>query len=370
LLLLDEPTNHLDIEMLEWLEGWLVESPLARKAAVLIVSHDRTFLDRTATGILELDGDTHALRGYPGSYSNYLEAKVAERQRQWQAYSDQQEEINRLRAAAARVRKNANFKRGGKGDSGDKFAKGFFSDQTSGTMGRAKHIKKRLERLMSDDRIEKPKGSWQMKLDFGDAPTSGRDVVALENLAVGYGEQILLSELNLLVRYGERIALVGPNGAGKTTLLRTLAGQLPALAGSVRLGSNVRVGYMAQEQELFDPDRDALETIQRSVPMPETEARAFLHKYLFSGDEVFTPVGQLSYGERARLSLGCLVANGSNLLLLDEPINHLDIPARSRFEEALAGFGGAVIAVLHDRYFIEGFASLIWEVREGQLHVE
>ena len=209
-----------------------------------------------------------------------------------------------------------------------------------------------------------------MKLDFGDAPTSGRDVVALENLSVGYGEQVLLGGLNLLVRYGERIALIGPNGAGKTTLLRTLAGQLSSLAGRVRLGANVRVGYMAQEQELFDPQSDALETIQRIAPMSETEARFFLHKYLFSGDEGFTPVGQLSYGERARLSLGCLVANGSNLLLLDEPINHLDIPSRARFEEALTGFNGAVIAVVHDRYFIESFASLIWEVREGQLRVD
>ncbi len=369
LLLLDEPTNHLDIDMLEWLEAWLVESPLSRKAAILIVSHDRTFLDHTVTGVLELDGETHTLRQYPGNYSDYLEARLSERQRQWQSYSDQQEEIARLRAAAARVRGDASFRRGGKGDSGDKFAKGFFSDQTSGTVARAKHIEKRLEHLMTNERIEKPKDSWQMKLEFIDTPTSGRDVVALEELSVGYGELVLLHDLNQLVRYGERLALIGPNGAGKTTLLRTMAGELPPLTGRARLGANVRVGYMAQEQETLDPQRDALETIQRIAPMPETEARAFLHKFLFSGDEVFTLVGRLSYGERARLMLGCLVAGGCNLLLLDEPINHLDIPSRSRFEQALVAFDGTVIAVVHDRYFIEGFATLIWEVRDGDLRV-
>jgi ATP-binding cassette subfamily F protein 3 len=368
-LLLDEPTNHLDIDMLEWLEDWLVESPLSRKAAVLIVSHDRTFLDRTVTGVLELDSDTHTLRQYPGNYSDYLEARLSERQRQWQAYSDQQEEIARLRAAAARVRGDASFKRGGKGDSGDKFAKGFFSDQTTRTVARAKHIEKRLERMTTEERIEKPRGSWQMKLEFNGTPASGRDVVALEELSVGYGDQVLLSDLNQLVRFGERVALIGPNGAGKTTLLRTIAAELPPLAGRARLGANVSIGYMAQEQETLDPKRDALETIQRIAPMPETEARAFLHKFLFSGDEVFTPVGRLSYGERARLMLGCLVAGGSNLLLLDEPINHLDIPARTRFEQALASFDGTVIAVVHDRYFIEGFATLIWEVRDGELRV-
>jgi ATP-binding cassette subfamily F protein 3 len=369
LLLLDEPTNHLDIDMLAWLESWLVESPFCRKAAVLIVSHDRTFLDRSVTGILELDGECHTLRQYPGNYSDYLEARLSERQRQWQAYSDQQEEIARLRAAAARVRGDAAFRRGGKGDSGDKFAKGFFSDQTSGTMARAKHIERRLERLTGEDRLEKPKQSWQMKLEFNDTPTSGRDVLALEGLSVGYGEHVLLEGLNQLVRYGEHLALIGPNGAGKTTLLRTVVGQLLPLAGRVRLGANVQIGYMAQEQETLDPQRNSLETIQRLAPMPETEARAFLHKFLFSGDEVFTPVGLLSYGERARLSLGCLVAGGCNLLLLDEPINHLDIPSRSRFEQALVGFEGTVIAVVHDRYFIEGFATSIWEARNGRLRI-
>jgi len=370
LLLLDEPTNHLDIDMLKWLEGWLVESPMCRKAGVLVVSHDRTFLDRIVNGILELDQETHKIRQFYGNYSDYLEIKLSEHRRHQQAYSDQQAEIHRLRAAAAQVRGDASFKRGGKGDSGDKYAKGFFSDQTTGTIRRAKHIEKRLQRILTDDRIEKPKASWQIKLEFGETLTSGRQVLELENLGVGYGDQPLLHELNAVVRFGERIALIGPNGAGKTTLLRTVAGELPPMGGRVRLGTNVCIGYMAQEQEQLDPEIDAFETIQHITPMPETAVRSFLHKYLFSQDDVFTPVGRLSYGERARLSLACLVAGGNNLLLLDEPINHLDIPSRTRFEEALVDFNGTVIAVVHDRYFIEGFASSIWEIRNGQLMVE
>ena len=186
---------------------------------------------------------------------------------------------------------------------------------------------------------------------------------------MGYDPTVLLSGLNLQARYGQRIALIGPNGAGKTTLLRTISGALPPLAGRVRLGSGVRLGYMAQEQETLDASSDALTMLRGLAPLNETDARAFLHQFLFTGDEVFTPVGKLSYGERSRLALACLVASGCNLLLLDEPINHLDVPSRARFEQALATFEGTVLAVVHDRYFIQGFASEIWEIRAGKLEV-
>lgn len=369
LLLLDEPTNHLDIEMLEWLEDWLVDSPLTRSAAALVVSHDRVFLDHTVSGILELDPTTHRTRLYAGNYSAYLEQKLAERSQQWQAYSDQQEEIARLSRAAASMRADATFKRGGKADSGDKFAKGFFGNRSKERVKRAKQIEKRLERLLTEDKIDKPRQSWQMKLDFNQATSSGRQALVLEGLAAGYGETPLLCDINLVVRYGDRIALVGPNGSGKTTLLSTITGQIPALAGVVRLGSAVRLGYMAQEQDTLDPALDALETIRRLAPLSETDARAYLHQYLFSGDEVFTPVKSLSYGERARLMLACLVASGCNLLLLDEPVNHLDIPSRARFEQALGNFSGTVIAALHDRYFIASFAATLWEIRDRMLSV-
>jgi ATP-binding cassette subfamily F protein 3 len=369
LLLLDEPTNHLDIAMLEWLEDWLVHSPLTRSAAALVVSHDRVFLDHTVSGILELDPHTHRLRQYAGNYSAYLEQKQAERSQQWQAYTDQQEEIARLSRAAASVRSDAVFKRGGKADSGDKFAKGFFANRSKERVKRAKQIERRLERLLAEEKIDKPRQSWQMKLDFNQAASSGRQALVLEDLSVGYGELTLLHQVNLVVRYGERIALVGPNGSGKTSLLNTITGQIPPLVGTVRLGSAVRLGYMAQEQDTLNPELDALDTIRQLAPLSETDARTYLHQYLFSGDDVFTPVERLSYGERARLMLACLVASGCNLLLLDEPVNHLDIPSRARFEQALATFSGTVIAAVHDRYFIASFAASLWEIRQQMLVV-
>lgn len=367
LLLLDEPTNHLDLNMLVWLEEWLV----AYHGAALVVSHDRAFLDRTATGILDLDPRTHQVRAYAGNYTAYLEQKLAEQDRRWQAYIDQQEEIAHLQNSAARMRGVAKFRPGGKGDSGDKFAKGFFGNRSAGTIRRAKQLEQRLEQLLAEDRIDKPKADWQMKLDFHDSPAgtaaSGRDVLKLEGLAVGYGSRRLLQDLNQHVRHGDRVALVGENGAGKTTLLRTIAGTLPPLEGRVRLGANVRIGYMRQEQEDLDPDLDAFTTLRRLAPFSETDARSFLHRFLFTGDEVFLPVGMLSYGERARLILACLVASGCNLLLLDEPINHLDIPSRARFEQALSAFEGTVLAVVHDRYFIDGFATKIWQIEGTQI---
>jgi ATP-binding cassette subfamily F protein 3 len=193
-------------------------------------------------------------------------------------------------------------------------------------------------------------------------------VLSLEGVAIGYGVNVLLADLNLSVRQGARVAIVGANGSGKTTLLRTIIGALPPIAGRVRLGASIQWGYMAQEQEDLNPAWNALETILHLAPFSETQARTYLHKYLFSGDDVFLPVGMLSYGERARLSLACLVAQGCNLLLLDEPINHLDIPSRTRFEQALASYEGTVLAVVHDRYFIQGFASEIWEIAVGGLN--
>jgi ATP-binding cassette subfamily F protein 3 len=359
LLFLDEPTNHLDLGMLEWLESWMNEYP----GAALIVSHDRTFLDRTVTGILELDPQTHTMHPFTGNYSDYLEQKLLEREKLWQACSDQLEEIARLRQAAVRVRGEAAFKRGGKGDSGDKFAKGFFANRTRRTVKRAKSLEKRLDRLMTEEKVEKPKAAWQMKVEFNDAPESGRDVLRCEALSVGYGDLVLVHDFSTVLRYNSRAALIGSNGAGKTTLLRTIAGLIPPLAGHYRLGANVHIGYMAQEQENLDSAYDALTLIRQSAPLSETDARTFLHKFLFSGDDVFVPVHKLSYGERARLSLACLVAQGCNFLMLDEPINHLDIPSRSRFEQALKTFEGAILAVVHDRFFIAGYATEIWEIK-------
>lgn len=356
LLLLDEPTNHLDIAMLEWLEGWLA----AFAGGALIVSHDRTFLDRTITKTLAFDPHSPSVATYAGNYSDYLEQFLAEREKQWTAYRDQVAEVRRMRQDIARIKEQARRTEGAtKNDQLRRYAKKVAKKATS--------REKKLERFLdSEERVEKPARSWQMKLELGRPEHVGQQVLVLEELAVGYpGQRPLLADVNLTVQGGQRIVLTGPNGSGKTTLLRTIAGMLRPVAGHVRLGASVKMGVMTQEQRLLDPALSALETIQGAAPLTETDARSFLHYFLFSDDEPLKPIAELSYGERARLALALLVAQGCNFLLLDEPINHLDIPSRSRFEEALAQFEGTTLAVVHDRAFIERFASDVWLV-EGQ----
>jgi ATP-binding cassette, subfamily F, member 3 len=350
LLLLDEPTNHLDIAALEWLEAYL----RAHRGAMLIVSHDRTFLDRTVNGILEIDPVDHAARSYPGAYADYALTKSREREKQWQAYKEQQETVARLQGAIGQLKNQAgNIERETIHFHYRKIAKKVARQATV--------RQRRLERMLeAEDRVEKPGQSWALKLDFGDTPPSGQDVLIIEGLGKRFGQRTLFQDVNLTLRRGERVAFIGPNGAGKTTLLRIIVGEETPSVGSVRLGANVQVGYLAQEQEHLDSELSALETVRRHAALSETDARSFLHFFLFAGDEVFLPVGQLSFGERARLSLGILVLQGCNLLLLDEPINHLDIPSRERFEAALAQFEGTVLAVVHDRAFIQRIATGIW----------
>lgn len=365
LLLLDEPTNHLDIEMLEWLESWLKQT----RCAALIVSHDRAFLDGVVDGILELDEHTHTVREFAGNYSDYIQRKRDERAKQWNDYVDQQDEIHRLRKSAAGVRDQARYHRGGKTDPGstDGFSIGYFANRTKETNKRAKNLEKRIEHLLTDERVDKPSRTWQMKVDFQNVAESGRDVVVMENLVIGYGDTVLGGPLNLTVRYGDRVVLTGRNGCGKSTLLRTITGAIPALGGRVRLGAGVKPGFMAQEQETLDGNMRVLDVMLEKGRLTLTETRSYLSKYLFTGDEVFTIVNDLSYGERVRLSLACLVIQGCNLLILDEPINHLDIPSRERFEQALAEFQGTVLAVVHDRAFIRNFARQVWKMEDGQI---
>ncbi|MGC9357143.1 MAG: ribosomal protection-like ABC-F family protein [Anaerolineae bacterium] len=359
ILLLDEPTNHLDIEALEWLEAWISDYV----GAVLIVSHDRTFLDNTVTRILDLDPVEHTITEYVGNYSDYVKAWERAREKQWVEWRDQQEEIHRMRADIGRTRTQA------------------LSVELTTTSGqptvrryakkvarKAKSREKKLERyLESDERVEKPRLTWRMKLEFVDTPSSGQEVLILEDLAAGYKGVPLFQDVNAILGAGERLALVGPNGAGKTTLLKIVLGQLEPLAGKARLGANVKVGYYAQEQETLDPESTPFDVIRAVASMSETDVRSFLHYFLFSGDEVFVPVGSLSYGERARLVLARLVATGCNFLVLDEPINHLDIPSRTRFEQAMTAFEGTVLAVVHDRYFIREFATRIWHLAAGRM---
>lgn len=361
LLILDEPTNHLDVTVLEWLEDWLLDFP----GGALIVSHDRTFLDEVADRIVAIDETTHTARLFEGGYSAYAAAIRSEIDRQWAQWRDQQVEIARLEADFRETMAKAVRKENATIDSKQRrYAKK--------VARRAKAKEKRLERyLASEDRVEKPRQTWKLKLDLGDLPTTGQDVVYLDDLAIGYDPAApLLRRLNLSVRAGERVAVLGPNGHGKTTLLKTIIGALPPLAGRVRLGASVKVGYLAQEQELLDPAASATSLIQAASGMNHTEARSFLHFYLFTGDDALRPVGALSFGERSRLMLALLVARGANLLVLDEPINHLDVPSRERFEAALSAFQGSVLAVVHDRYFVDRFATTAWHIESGTLRHE
>ena len=358
LLILDEPTNHLDVTALEWLEGWLASFP----GGALIVSHDRTFLDQTVNRIVALDDHTHTARVFEGTYSDYVAAVQSELDRQWARWRDQQVEIARLQSDARQTMARAVRKENATKDSTQR-------RYARKVAQRAKAKETRLRRyLEAAERVDKPRQTWSLRLDFGDLPPTGQDVALLEDLAIGYDPAApLLRDLNLTLRAGERVAVLGPNGHGKSTLLKTIVGEVPPLAGRVRLGASIRIGYLAQEQEILDPDSTALAIIQTEAPLNHTDARSFLHYFLFSGDDVFTPVRDLSYGERARLMLAVLVARGANLLVLDEPINHLDVPSREQFEQALAAFQGSVLAVVHDRYFVDKFATTVWHIEDGRL---
>jgi ATPase subunit of ABC transporter with duplicated ATPase domains len=358
LLLLDEPTNHLDIDALTWLEGWLRDYD----GAALIVSHDRIFLDHMVSRILELDPVTHRLAEYTGNYSDYALAKVWALEKQWGTWKDQQAEIRRLEADVQRTKEQArNTERATTNDHTRRLAKKVAK--------KAKARERRLQRLLeSEERVAKPDRHWQLKLNLAPDDSGARQVLSLENVSMGFDGRRLFSEVNQTLTHGQRVALIGPNGEGKTTLLRLITGELEPTTGQIRLGTGVKWGYFAQEQEQLDPVSTPYETIRAvAVKMDQTEVRSFLHFFLFAGDDAFIPIGSLSYGERARLMLAVLVAQGCNFLLLDEPVNYLDIPSRERFEAALNQFPGTILAVVHDRAFISRVATNVWEMRAGQV---
>jgi ATPase subunit of ABC transporter with duplicated ATPase domains len=345
ILLLDEPTNYLDLPALLWLERFITEC----QHGAIIVSHDRRFLDQTVSSIFELDEKTHRLTVYPGTYTDYADAKRREREKQEATYQDQAERIEAFEEQIRALKQKARFTE----NSTIHF---HYRKVAKGVAKRAKTQERRLERYKSEeDRLDRPEDPKRLYLnDLTEAALRDRRLaVSARNLSFAYGDNAILAGVDLEIHGGDRFALIGANGSGKSTLLRALAGDLPA-AGEVRHGDGVRVGYLPQEQGADGPAgrRTVLETFRAGVIGHEDEARAFLDKFLFTGDEVHRRVDQLSYGERSKLALAILVASGANVLLLDEPTSHLDVSAVERIESALAEYPGPLLVTSHDRYFL------------------
>lgn len=335
LLILDEPTNHLDLEALTWLEQTLS----GYSGALIVVSHDRYFLDRFVETIYEVDR-THVTR-YLGNYSAYIKQR-AEKIAAWEkAYEQQQDEIRRMEEFIQRNLARAS------------------------TTKRAQSRRKALARM---ERIaEPPREGEKAAIRFATASTSGRKVVEVEELAIGY-EKVLISSLSFQLQRGERVALIGPNGIGKSTLLKTLAGLTPPYAGKVSYGTGVELDYYDQEQKDLEPTATVLEELWNAHPkLDQTTVRSYLGQFLFSGEDVFKRVSDLSGGEKARLSLAKRMVQQANVLLMDEPTNHLDMNSKERLEEALLDFPGTLLFVSHDRYFINRLATRTIELHSNGL---
>ena len=338
ILLLDEPDNHLDLDGKALLQQLIEDFP----GSVVIVSHDRYFLDMVVDGILEVDSGRIAQ--FPGNYSEYMFEKQLRLRRQAKRFQAQQKEITRLEQAANRLLM------WGKVYDNAKFST------------RGKNIMKRLERmdkidkpLLDRDRIEINLGGWR----------GSEKVLEISDLSKGFpapdGQNThrVLRDISLLLRYGERVGMIGPNGAGKSLLIRLILGQDEPDSGEIRIGPSVKAGYYAQEFETLDPRLTLLETICKAGNFSESRGVAFLKKYLFSYDQRDTPVVALSGGERARLQIALITLSGANFLLLDEPTNHLDIPSCEVLEDALLEFDGTILAVSHDRYFLDRIVNRI-----------
>lgn len=332
-LFLDEPTNHLDMDMLEWLEGYLS----AYRGGILIVSHDRYFLDRVATGIVELDH--HKATVYKGNYSRYLQLRDERMKAARTAYEKQQEYIRKTEEYI------------------DKYRAGIKSKMARGRQSQ-------LNRL---ERLEAPETSQHLRFTFPPAAVSADKVLVVEEVSVGYGNRDIIDDVSFTVRRGEAVGLIGPNGAGKSTLVKAIMGELVPEIGFIDIGNRVQIGYFSQEHEELHDHWTVLEEIMNNFNYSEEKARNVLGMFLYRGDDVFKMVGDLSGGERARLALLKLFLEEDNFLVLDEPTNHLDIPTREVVEEALQRFEGTCFVISHDRYFLDKVAKRILVLDEGKI---
>ena len=339
ILLLDEPTNHLDLNATEWLEGYLERF----KGTVLAISHDRWFLDKVVKRVAEIvDGQAEL---YSGSYSFYVEEKERRFQERLKQYEKEQAKIAQLEEAAENLRLWA-FKGMDK------------------TYKRAKSMEKRIERMRTTDRPVKER---KMTTRFGEREFYGDEALVVTELKKSFGERTLFDNINLEVAGGERIALLGDNGTGKSTFIKIIMGEEAPDRGSVYLGPSIRVGYLPQIIHFDRPDRNLVDTMLWAQNCSTQEARDRLAAFKFRGEDVFKQVSALSGGEQSRLRLCMLMDSRINLLILDEPTNHLDIDSREWIEEAVEDYGGNLLFVSHDRYFIEKFATRIWMMEDGQI---
>lgn len=332
-LLLDEPTNHLDMNMLEWLEDYL----RSYRGGILMISHDRYFLDGAATGIIDLEN--HHIRSFRGGYTRYLETKTNQDRAYEKAYDLQQEHIKETEEYIRRYKAGIKAKQ-------------------------ARGRQSQLNRLV---RLEKPVQQATLRFHFDPPADCAEKVLDVLRVKGSYGENTLFENLSMHIRKGETVGLIGPNGTGKTTLLKLITGDKKPDTGFIQLGNNVKMGYYSQEQERLHPKLSVLDEVRDTFNFGEKEARNILGMFLFRGDDVFKTVGMLSGGEKARLSLLCLFLEKPNFLILDEPTNHLDIPTREIMEDAIQAFGGTCLVVSHDRYFLDKVATRILEMDNGKL---
>ncbi len=336
LILLDEPTNYLDIKAVEWLEEFLAKE----EAALLVASHDRYFLNRVVDGVAHLENKT--LKVYNGNYSRFVEQYNAQKLSQEKACQKQEELI----------KKEEELIRTSKGGERDK--------------RQAKSREKKLEGL---ERIDAPSRESSMSLDFNYAGRAGQEVAVFEKAGKKYQGKSLLKDISFTIKWGDRVALIGPNGAGKSTLMKMITGEVEPSWGKVRLGPSVKIAYFDQEQGQLNPQKRVLEEITDFSGLNISQARNYLGRYLFKGDDVFKRVESLSGGERSRLVLAKVALPRANFLLLDEPTNHLDIKGLEELESALSRYPGTLLFISHDRYFISSLASRIMEVDKGRVVV-